>query len=476
MKKSTFAKSILACAIPAALLGFNAQASNLSGLKQTPVPQIGKFQNRGTGLIIKFKSEVTLSGKTFGQAQAARSMGDAMAITLGRSVSYKRPMALEGYHVFDLSDKLDKTQVAQVISTLQQDPNIESVEENIMLTHMVTPNDSRYADQWHYYESTGGLNLESAWNKATGAGVVVAVLDTGIRPHADLVGNTLPGYDMISSSSTAGDGDGRDSDASDPGDFTGWFQCGIFPTNSSWHGTHVAGTIAATTNNNSGVAGVAYGAKILPVRVLGKCGGTLADINDGMIWASGGSVSGVPANANPADVINMSLGGASACGPSTQAAIDTARANGSVIVVAAGNSSADASGHTPASCNGVVTVASTDRNGAAAGYTNYGSVIDVAAPGGTTASANDPNGVLSTLNTGATTPGSDSYAYYQGTSMAAPHVAGVAALILEAKPNATPDQVETILKNTTRSFPGTCNQCGTGIVDADAAVVSAQGQ
>jgi serine protease len=335
-----------------------------------------------------------------------------------------------------------------------------------------SPNDSSYASQWHYYESTGGLNLPTAWDKATGSGVVVAVIDTGFRPHADLAANLLTGYDMISDATVGNDGDGRDGDASDPGDWTSG-QCGTAQS-SSWHGTHVAGTIAAVTNNGSGVAGVAFGAKVVPVRALGTCGGYTSDIADGIVWASGGTVSGVPGNANPARVINMSLGGGGACDFTTQSAIDGARSRGTVVVVAAGNSNTDASGFSPANCAGVVSVASVDRNGSKAYYSNFGSSVDVAAPGGDVTTGSG-NGVLSTLNTGSTTPGSDTYAYYQGTSMASPHVAGVAALMLSANGGLSADDVEAQLKSTARGFPGTCASCGTGIVDANAAVDAALG-
>jgi len=244
---------------------------------------------------------------------------------------------------------------------------------------------------------------------------------------------------------------------------------------SSWHGTHVAGTVAAVSNNNNGVAGVAFKAKVVPVRVLGKCGGYTSDIADGIIWASGGTVAGVPTNANPAKVINMSLGGSGACDSTTQAAINSARSRGTVVVIAAGNDNSNANNFNPGNCAGVVNVASTNRSGGRAYYSNFGTSVDVAAPGGAQNSANDSNGVLSTYNTGTTTPGSDSYGYSQGTSMAAPHVAGVAALILQKKPTATPDEVESILKTTTRTFPATCTNCGTGIVDAAAAVTKAEG-
>lgn len=304
---------------------------------------------------------------------------------------------------------------------------------------------------------------------------MVAVIDTGYRAHADLVANLLPGYDMISDLEVAQDGNGRDSDATDVGDYAPAGACGVGQParNSSWHGTHVAGTIAAATNNGIGVAGVAYNSKIVPVRVLGRCGGYTSDIADGMIWAAGGSVSGVPANANPAKVLNLSLGGSGACSATQQGAVNAARNLGATVVVAAGNSNTNASNSSPANCIGVVTVAATNRAGARSYYSNYGAVVDIAAPGGETSTT--ANGILSTLNSGSTTPGSDNYAFYQGTSMATPHVAGAAALMYAVKPSITPDEVESILKSSARAFPGTCSQCGSGIVDATAAVVAAQG-
>jgi serine protease len=306
---------------------------------------------------------------------------------------------------------------------------------------------------------------------------VVAVIDTGYRPHADLSGQFLPGYDFITDTTIANDGNGRDSDASDPGDAVLAGECGngkpSADQNSSWHGTHVAGTIAAATNNGAGVAGIAFGAKIVPVRVLGKCGGYTSDIADGIIWASGGTVSGVPVNANKARVINMSLGGGGACGSTTQAAINGARSRGTVVIVAAGNENTDAGSSNPANCAGVVTVAATNRSGGRAYYSNYGSVVDVAAPGGDVRSAG--GGILSTLNAGLKAPAGDSYAFYQGTSMATPHVAGVAALMLARNANLTPDEVEAKLKSSARAFPSTCTGCGSGIVDASAAVDAAAG-
>lgn len=396
----------------------------------------------------------------------------------GVPLYYVRPSsAVEGRHIVKADRKLSEQETEEMRQNLAKDPNVTLVEEDKLLNIAATPNDTQYTSQWHYYETTGGLRANTAWDNATGTGVVVAVLDTGYRPHADLNANILPGYDMISDSFVGNDGNARDNNPQDPGDWIIANECGgtHAAEDSSWHGTHVSGTIAAVTNNSSGVAGVAYGAKVVPVRVLGKCGGYTSDIADGIIWASGGTVSGAPTNPNPAKVINMSLGGSGACDSTTQAAINTARANGAVIVIASGNDNSNANNFNPGNCTGVVNVASTNRSGGRAYYSNYGTSIDVAAPGGAMNSANDPNGILSTYNTGTTTPGADSYGYSQGTSMAAPHVAGVAALIVQKKPAATPDEIETILKTTTRSFPATCTNCGTGIVDAAAAVAAASG-
>jgi serine protease len=300
------------------------------------------------------------------------------------------------------------------------------------------------------------------------------VIDTGFRPHADLAANLVGGFDMISDPFVANDGGGRDSNAIDPGDFNTAGQCGTGSraANSSWHGTHVSGTVAAVTNNGSGVAGVAFGAKVVPIRALGRCGGLLSDIADAIIWGSGGTVAGVPANANPARVLNLSLGGGGRCSATMQAAVNSARSRNTTVVVAAGNSNANASNSTPANCSGVVTVAAVGRNGGKASYSNFGTIVDVAAPGGDFRGSS-ANGVLSTLNNGATTPGADAFAFYQGTSMATPHVAGTVALMLSRNPSLTPTTVEQKLRATARAFPATCNQCGTGIVNARAAVVSA---
>ncbi|MFZ5844110.1 MAG: S8 family peptidase [Pseudomonadota bacterium] len=424
-------------------------------------------------LIIKYKDGSQSTGKTGLVTVSALDRASAKA---GERLQLVRKNAF-GAQVLKLDRKLTEREVSAIAARIAQDADVEYAEPDRIMKAFLTPTDSQYSSQWHYYESTGGLRAPAAWDITNGAGVVVAVLDTGYRPHADLAANLLPGYDMISDSFVGNDGNGRDSDAQDPGDWVLANECGgtHAAQDSSWHGTHVAGTVAAVTNNGSGVAGVAYGAKVVPVRVLGKCGGYTSDIADGIIWASGGTVSGVPTNANPAKVINMSLGGSGACDTTTQNAINSARSRGTVIVVASGNDNDNANNYNPGNCSGVVNVAATNRSGGRAYYSNYGTSIDVAAPGGAQSSFNDANGVLSTWNSGTTSPGSDSYIFMQGTSMAAPHVAGVAALIKAVKPAATPDEIETILKTTTRAFPATCTNCGTGIVDANAAVLNAQG-
>ena len=357
------------------------------------------------------------------------------------------------------------------------DANIEYAEPDRRMYPMMTPNDTSYSSLWGMQSGNGGIRANTAWDTHTGTGVVVAVLDTGIRAsHPDLSGQTVAGYDMIADTFVSNDGNARDSDPSDPGDWSTAGQCGTGEpaSNSSWHGTHVAGTIAAKGNNSLGVIGVAFNAKVQAVRVLGRCGGYTSDIADAMIWASGGTVSGVPANATPAKVINMSLGGGGACDTTSQAAINSARSRNTTVVVAAGNENQNASNSNPANCSGVVTVAAVGPTGGRAYYSNYGTVVDVAAPGGDT-SGGSANGILSTLNAGTQGPGADNYAYYQGTSMATPHVAGVVALMYQAKPTATPDQIEAALKSSARAFPATCSQCGTGIVDAPAAIAAITG-
>ncbi|MFF9850677.1 S8 family serine peptidase [Streptomyces litmocidini] len=432
-------------------------------------------------VIVTYKNRTAEAGSN----AAAKSDAAEKAAKTGEKLSFERRLAGGGALV-NLGGKATKQDVTEVMNAFRADPSVASVEPDIRAYAMaVTPNDTDYAKQWDLFEPTGGMNVPAAWDKATGSGVTVAVIDTGYAAHSDLASNVIAGYDFISTSADARDGNGRDADAKDEGDWNatdGECGTGSKASNSSWHGTHVAGTIAAVTNNTKGIAGIAYNAKIEPVRVLGKCGGSSSDIADAITWASGGSVPGVPANPNPAKVINMSLGGASSTCPSVyQTAINGAVSRGTTVVVAAGNSNANASGFTPANCTGVITVASTNRAGARSYYSNYGTIVDVAAPGGETRNATDApgtvttpeNAIYSTLNSGLTTQSTETYKPYQGTSMAAPHIAGLAALLKSAKSTLTPADIESAIKNTARPLPGTCTGgCGTGIADAAKAVDS----
>lgn len=417
-------------------------------------------------LIVKYRDSASLSAKA---ASAVSDNLKQVGQRRGLQLQRLRTMAT-GAEVIRVGRDLDAREVADLIADFKSDPRVEYAEEDLVMKPFLVPNDTRYAEQWHLFEAAAGIAAPSAWDVSTGTGVTIAILDTGHRPHADFGAAVVGGYDFISST-TNNDGNGRDADATDPGDYNSAGQCGggSPATTSSWHGTHVTGIAAARANNATGVAGVAFNANILSVRVLGRCGGTTSDIADAIIWSSGGSVAGVPANANPAQVLNLSLGGSGTCGTTTQNAINSARSRGATVVVAAGNSNANASNFTPASCAGVITVASVGRSGARAYYSNFGTAVEIAAPGGDQQSGT-ANGVLSTLNSGSTTPVADSYAFYQGTSMASPVVAGVVGLLYAQNPSITPDQALAQLQATARAFPATCSGCGSGIVDATAAL------
>ncbi|MCX8099141.1 MAG: S8 family peptidase [Casimicrobiaceae bacterium] len=387
----------------------------------------------------------------------------------------------------------------QLARRIAAQPGIEYAEPNERDFALLTPNDPRFLpDQWPLKAVTlspattnYGINAPAAWAITTGNPTIrVAVLDTGIIAHADLSGNVVGGYDFVSDVVSANDGNGRDPDPSDPGDWVtaaeastpgGPFAgCDVSP--SSWHGSHVAGIISAVSNNSLGIAGVSWTSKIVPVRVLGKCGGTIADIADGIVWAAGGIVSGVPNNPNPARILNLSLGGLGPCPSIYRSAIATARSLGALVVVAAGNDNLGTGSVRPANCPGVMAVTSTAQDGSRAVYSNFGRPAVISAPGG-----DQPYdvGVLSTVNSGTTTPvptpAGDAYAFYHGTSMAAPHVAGTAALMLAIRPSLEAHHLAAFIRGTATPYvsyaaPWDCNlhHCGDGIVNAAAAVAAAQ--
>ncbi|MGV9500506.1 S8 family peptidase [Streptomyces sp. NPDC003642] len=424
-------------------------------------------------LIVGYKSGATEAKSD----KAAAADAAAKAEKTGEDVGFQRRLGT-GAALVELGTDPTRASVADVVAAYEADPQVAYVvPDRLNKPTAVTPNDTEYAKQWDLFESTAGMNVPAAWDTTTGSGVTVAVIDTGYVAHSDLAANIVGGYDFISDTAVSVDGNGRDSNPADPGDWYNAGECGagVPASTSSWHGTHVAGTIAAATHNGKGIAGIAYGAKISPVRVLGKCGGYDSDIIDAITWASGGTVSGVPANANVAKVINMSLGGGGACSTATQSAINGAVNRGTSVVVAAGNENTNASGSSPANCANVITVAATNRAGSRASYSNYGTVVDIAAPGGETRTTT-ANGILSTLNSGTKTPSTENYAYYQGTSMATPHVAGLAALMKSAVPALTPAQIESAIKANARPLPGTCSGgCGAGLADAAKTVQAVKG-
>ena len=391
-----------------------------------------------------------------------------------------RPMSGDGY-VIKLDQPITLSEARVIAERLMRnDSSVEFAEpDRIMYPTATTPTDPYYLPyQWHYFApagtNLGGADLPDAWDVTKGsASITVAVIDGGYRQHADL-GPVLPGYDFITDITRANDGNGRDNDPQDPGDWVAANECGVGTpaSNSSWHGTHVAGTIAALMNNGIGGTGVAPNIRILPVRVLGKCGGLLSDIADGMRWAAGLSVPGVPVNPNPAHVLNMSLGAPGACSATLKNAVDNVVNAGKVIVAATGNSGT-INVYQPANCVGVFAVTAHSIDGDNASYAEVGTQTTISAPGGDALA-----GIFSLFNTGTTIPVADAYGIGSGTSMAAPHVAGVVALMLSVKSSLTPAQVKSYLQSSARAHPAgtycTTTQgiglCGSGLLDAAGAL------
>lgn len=453
----------------------------------------------------------------------------AYRTTRARILSLEEPISLE-------RAKAAQNALEQLPEVVYADPDQRG---NMQTVSAITPNDPLFWRNWHLqgpnlalnpwppygfngYE--GAANVQAAWQVTKGSAATgVAVVDTGILfDHPDLKRSlgrqkNKRGWDMISVTAPARDGNARDSDAQDEGTWRdAAVGCSGDLTPSSWHGSHVAGIIAATTNNGVGVSGVNWKARIVPVRVLGSCGYSAGDKNDGIFWAAGSKqVPDTQPNRTPVKVINLSIGGPGACSSADQEAIDYALSKGISVVVAAGNSSLDVAGFQPANCHGVISVAALDQLGDLAWYSNYGKSVTLAAPGGQqefSSLIRDPSsgevtvdtrpldwGIWSTVNTSTTSPdkGEMSYGSMQGTSMAAPVVSGVVSLMYAAdrKHKLTPGLVIKILQDTAREFilrkpilllssssfdwstliPTFCTtyrrgECGAGVVDAEAAL------
>ena len=494
-------------------------------------------------LIVKFKA--SMAEQVMGAEQRYVEMSRPLATDVIQRLQYAAGAQLSdlratgtGAHVMTLAGVQGAQTVAQAVAAIGKLPDVEYVEEDQIETIQAVPNDTYYTTvpggypglwgMWPVNAVVGiapggtgsyGADFQTAWDTSTGAGVVVAVVDTGITPHPDIVGPggavaagagsnlVSSGYNFITDCRTRGTCAATTADASayvapvagasDTGDWltaadisgnTHWSALKV--ADSSWHGTHVAGTIAALGNNSLGVIGGAYGAKILPVRALGKGGGYSTDVSDAIMWAAG--VHPTIANPNPAKVINLSLGSTGACSTDRSNAINAAVAAGAVVVVAAGNDNQDVANSKSANCQNVISVAAVGRDGSRASYSNFSSPasnttnpvsVTLAAPGSSGSSPAFDPGILSALNTGTTTPSTSNYAFYQGTSMATPHVSAAAALVLSRNPTLTPAQVKSILTAPTSvtAFPtfvaglaardcALNNNCGAGILNAALAV------
>jgi serine protease len=470
------------------------------------------------------------------QAQAASDRVAALAQRAGVPMRASRAIAAD-LHVIRVDGVQSVGGLENAIAKLRADSSVEYAEPDARMHRHAVPNDPLYSAQWYLQPvastangtTASAVNAQAAWDLTQGSrGVVVAVLDTGVRfDHPDLGraesgGKLLPGYDFVSADTngalTANDGDGWDADPSDPGDWisqtdkntggTLFSNCDL--DDSSWHGTRVAGIVGAGTNNSAGVAGTGWTTWVLPVRVLGKCGGYTSDIIAGMRWSAGLTVSGAPANPYPAKVLNLSLGGDGSCTNAYQSAVDEIVARGVLVVVSAGNdgSTVDA----PANCRGVAAIGALRHVGNKVGFSNLGPGVTISAPGGNCVNTGAGQPCLysidTTTNLGTTTPGSNDYTNQQnfnvGTSFSAPIVSAIAGLMYGVNGNLTPSQAIARLQASARPFPvvnetdpatgqpiptcrvptsasdtqtSQCNcttsTCGAGMADAAAAVTAA---
>ncbi|MDH4450736.1 MAG: S8 family serine peptidase [Rhodoferax sp.] len=387
-------------------------------------------------------------------------------------------------HVVITRQPLPRQALESIARAMAADPDVAFAEVDEFVRPHAAFNDALWREGlWNLLPSTtnaGGANFLDAWgltqggSSVTGSGVTVAVLDSGYRPHQDLYTNLWTGYDFVSAATDRDGTPGWDANPADPGDWsdTDKVNCAT----STWHGTHVAGIIAAVANNTIGMVGAAYGAKVLPVRVLGVCGGYSSDIQEGMYWAAGLHTVQGATNPHAAKVLNLSLGvglGAS-CSAGYQAAVDAVINAGVTVVASTGNDGKDHMIASPANCKGVIAVTAHDRGGKLSEFANIGPGTTLSAPG---------TGIMSTSNTGQTSPvaspGGDNWQAESGTSMSAAHVAAAAALLYQINPAIQPATVRYWLTSQARPFStdllcSNNTDCGTGMVDAYAAAHAMQ--
>ncbi len=381
------------------------------------------------------------------------------ALALRANLTFRQSREItNGLHLLQVQSATGES-IDATLARLRADPDVESVDIDQRRFPHAVPNDPLFTGQW-YEQATqpAGIDAVTAWDTTTGrSDVVIAELDTGVRyDHPDLLaasanGRLLAGYDFVSNSTIANDGDGRDADASDPGDWittadaatTTFSGCTV--ENSSWHGTRVAGILGALSNNATGITGITWLPKILPVRVLGKCGGVDSDILDAMRWAAGLHVTGVPDNTHPAQIINMSLGGTGACTSAEQTVINEVVAAGVTVVISAGNEGGPVD--SPANCAGVAGIAGIRQIGTKVGFSSLGPEAALAAPAGNCVNASGPClfSIDTSINNGTTTPGTNGYTDQMnpnlGTSFSSPIVAGIAGLMTSANGNLKPAQL-----------------------------------
>jgi serine protease len=465
------------------------------------------------GLIVQLRDAPSHEQRGREQALALRDDARWQQVldAAGVRVATSRPSGA-GARLLRFESRLSREQARVLAEQLQRRPEVAWVVPNERERRLQTPNDPLFGDQWWLRPVSGSdgnvisqrlrgvPGFQRGWQQNTGvASARVAVLDTGTTSHPELAGRVLGGHDFVSDAAVANDGNGRDTDPTDPGDWVSAAEAatpdfdGCIVENSSWHGTLIAGIVAARTNEGAGVAGANWDGRIVPVRVAGKCGADVHDIIDGMRWAAGLPVAGAPPNPNPARIINLSFGGSAACTQAYQEAINAIRAVGAVLVVAAGNERTAPT--RPASCAGAIGVAAVNRDGFKTNYSNFGPTLKIATVGGDDGEGLwgdlfDDGGLLTIYNTGTTVPGASTHAYLFGTSFATPVVAGALSLMLSVNPALSADQLLSGLALTARPHVtsphiGACSSanpwrclcttatCGAGLLDVEQALLYA---